>query len=329
MKVSGKQGDFNWQGRVKYFKFEDSDSLGYTTNSTTYALERASDLDRDATDYTIVLPTIGASYDVDESWQLYANYGKNFIRPYSYMPLMNTYNTYRTQFQAAGVSAQDLFDGYGIEKSDNFDVGIRYKADLFEISPTLFYGKHKDLLTTISDSRVLSGGKPINYQQNIGKATSYGLETEINLYMSDSLTLFVNPTYSHFTYDDDITYLGATMSTKDNQIVDTPKWMARTGLIYKVGPVEIIPMARYLGERYGDATNHNQVDACWLFDGQIVYTQKNFYDKAKLKVALEINNIFDKEYISVINASDDTMDGAASYYQGAPRTVMLTMGVHF
>lgn len=147
--------------------------------------------------------------------------------------------------------------------------------------------------------------------------------------MSDSLTLFVNPTYSHFTYDDEITYLGATMATKDNQIVDTPKWMARTGLIYKVGPFEIIPMARYLGERYGDATNNNKVDACWLFDGQIVYTQKNFYDKAKLKVALEINNIFDKEYISVINASDDTMDGAASYYQGAPRTVMLTMGVHF
>ena len=329
MKVSGKQGDFNWQGGVKYFKFEDSESLGYTTNSTTYALERASDLDRDATDYTIVLPTIGASYDIDEAWQLYANYGKNFIRPYSYMPLMSTYNTYRTQLQAAGVSAQDLFDGYGIEKSDNFDVGIRYKADLFEISPTFFYGKHKDLLTTISDSRVLSGGKPINYQQNIGKATSYGLETEINLYMSDSLTLFVNPTYSHFTYDDDITYLGATMSTKDNQIVDTPKWMARTGLIYKVGPFEIIPMARYLGERYGDATNNNKVESCWLFDGQIVYTQKNFYDKAKLKVALEINNIFDKEYISVINASDDTMDGAASYYQGAPRTVMLTMGVHF
>lgn len=329
MKVSGKQGNFNWQGGVKYFKFEDSESLGYTTNSTTYALERASDLDQDATDYTIVLPTIGASYDVDESWQLYANYGKNFIHPYSYMPLMNTYNTYRTQFQAAGVTAQDLFDGYGIEKSDNFDLGIRYKAGLFEISPTLFYGKHKDLLTTISDSRVLSGGKPINYQQNIGKATSYGLETEINLYMSDSLTLFVNPTYSHFTYDDDITYLGATMSTKDNQIVDTPKWMARTGLIYKVGPFEIIPMARYLGERYGDATNNNKVESCWLFDGQIVYTQKNFYDKAKLKVALEINNIFDKEYISVINASDDTMDGAASYYQGAPRTVMLTMGVHF
>ena len=329
MKVSGKQGDFNWQGGVKYFKFEDSDSLGYTTNSTTYALERASDLDRDATDYTIVLPTLGASYDLDEAWQLYASYGKNFIRPYSYMPLMNTYNTYRTQFQAAGVSAQDLFDGYGIEKSDNFDLGIRYKADLFEISPTLFYGKHKDLLTTISDSRVLSGGKPINYQQNIGKATSYGLETEINVYMSDSLTLFVNPTYSHFTYDEDITYLGATMATKDNQIVDTPKWMARTGLIYKVGPFEIIPTARYLGERYGDATNNNKVDACWLFDGQIVYTQKNFYDKAKLKVALEINNIFNKEYVSVINASDDTMDGAASYYQGAPRTIMLTMGVHF
>ncbi len=329
-KLSGKNGDLHWQGGIKYFKFQDADSLGYTTGGApNYNLVRASDLDRDGKDYTIFLPTLGASYDLDAAWQVYANYGKNFIRSYSYMPLVNTYNSYRTQFQAAGVSAQDLFDGYGVERSDNFDLGLRFKGEIFEVSPTLFYGKHKNLLTTISDNRVIVNGNPISYQQNIGKATSYGVETEINAYINDEVTLFLNPTYIDFTYDEDIVYQGTTLSAKDKQVLDTPKWMARTGLIYKIGHFEIIPSARYLGERYGDATNNDKLDACWLFDSQIAYTQKNFYDKASLKVALEVNNIFDKKYISAINASDDTREGAASYYQGAPRTIMLTMGVHF
>lgn len=330
LKLSGNVGDFSWQGGLKYFRFEDADSLGYTTStSAPYGLVRASDLDRDGETYSIVLPTFGVSYNFDAAWQTYANYGKSFIRPYSYLPIMNTYNTYRTQFQAAGVSVQDLFDGYDLEKSDNFDVGVRYKNDSFEIAPTLFYGKHKNLLTNVSDSRVLSGGLPISYQQNIGKATSYGIETEINAFINDELTFFVNPTYVHFTYDEDISYQGTTLNAKDNQIVDTPKWMAKTGIIYKIGRFEFIPMARYLGERYGDAGNHDKIDDCWLFDAQFAYTQKNFYDKATLRVALEVDNIFDKEYVSAISASDDTRAGAASYYQGAPRSVMLTVGVHF
>lgn len=332
IKLSGSVGDFNWQGGLKYFRFEDSDSLGYTTSSSApYGLNRATDLDREGDAYSIVLPTFGVSYNFDTAWQAYANYGKSFIRPYSYLPIMNTYNTYRTQFQAAGVNVQDLFDGYGIEKSDNFDLGVRYKNDNFEIAPTLFYGKHQNLLTNVSDSRVIDpiSHKPISYQQNIGKSTSYGVETEINAFITDELTFFVNPTYVHFTYDEDITYQGTTLNAKDNQIVDTPKWMAKTGVIYKIGNIEFIPMARYLGERYGDAGNNDKIDASWLFDAQLAYTKKNFYDKATLKVALEVDNIFDKEYVSAISASDDTRAGAASYYQGAPRSVMLTVGVHF
>ena len=324
-KVSGKEGDFSWQAGVKYFEFQDAASLGYTSGpAPTYTLIRATDLDREEQTHKIWLPTLGISYDFDAAWQAYASYGKNFIRPYSYLPLTNYYNTNRTAFQTAGVKLQDLYDGYGIEESNNLDIGVRFKGDSVEISPTMFYGKHKNLLTTILDSRVTVSGNPASYQQNVGKATSYGLETEINVFVNDTTTLFFTPTYTHFTYDDNI----KGMETKDKQVVDTPKWMGRSGVIYKIGNLELVPMVRYLGERYGNATNTEEVDSAWLADFKAVYTHKNFYEKSTLKVALEVDNLFGKEYISVINASDYET-GTTTYMQGAPRSVMLTMGVKF
>lgn len=324
-KVSGKEGNFNWQAGLKYFEFQDAASEGYTSGpAPTYTLIRATDLDRDEQTHQIWLPTIGISYDFDSAWQAYASYGKNFIRPYSYLPLTNYYQTNRPAFQAAGVKLQDLYDGYGIEKSDNIDVGVRFKGEAVEIAPTLFYGKHKNLLTTITDSRITVSGSPASYQQNVGKATSYGLETEINFFVDDTTTLFINPTYTHFTYDDNI----KGMATKDKYVLDTPKWMGRAGVIYKMGAFEFVPMVRYLGERYGNAINTEEVDSAWLADFRATYTQKNFYEKSTLKVSLEIDNLFGKEYISVINASDYET-GTSTYQQGAPRSVMLTMGVKF
>lgn len=320
-KISGKQGNVNWQAGVKYFRFEDSPSLGYRSGpSPTYDLIRTPDLDREAQTHTVLAPTLGVSYDFDSSWQAYANYGKNFVRPYSYLPLVSYYQTNRAAFQAIGVSAQDLFDGYGIEESDSFDIGLRFKGDSIEISPTFFYSKHKNLLTTVTNDTNTS----LSYQQNVGKATSYGIETEINFFVDDTTTLFINPTYTHFTYDENI----KRMATKDKYVVDTPKWMGRAGVIYKMGAFEFMPMVRYLGERYGNAINTEKVESAWLADFRAIYTQKNFYEKSTLKLSLELDNLFGKEYISTINANDYET-GTTTYNQGAPRTVMLTMGVKF
>ncbi len=67
--------------------------------------------------------------------------------------------------------------------------------------PTLFYSTNSDLLTTVYDPRV-----KLSYQQNIGDATGYGLEVETTAFITDHITLFVNPTYCILTYDDDLTY---------------------------------------------------------------------------------------------------------------------------
>jgi iron complex outermembrane receptor protein len=325
LKLAAEHGAFDWQAGLKYFLFEDSASDGYVTGPDPgYAPVRATDLDRKAVDYDIWLPTLGAAYHFSEEIQAHTSYGRTFIRPYSYLPLVNLYNTNRATFQAAGVNLQQMFDGYGIERSDTVDLGLRYTSGRFDIDATLFYGKHKDLLTTIYDPRV-----NLNYQQNIGKATGYGLDLEINASLTNTFTIFINPSWTTMTYDEDLSFAGTRLATDGNQVVDTPEWLVKTGVIFHPGNFEIIPMVRYQGERYSDAENIGKVGSNTVADLRLSYTFPGIMKSKALKVSLDLTNLFDEKYVSVINASDDTRDGVATFYQGAPFAAMLSASLEF
>lgn len=325
LKVAGSSGAFDWQAGLKYFLFEDSASDGYISGpGPSCSPVRAADLDREATDHDIWLPTLGAGYHLTEEIQTHASYGRTFIRPYSYLPLVNLYNTNRTAFQAQGINLQQLFDGYDIEESDTVDLGLRLTRGWFEMDSTLFYGKHKNLLTTIYDPRV-----NLNYQQNIGKATGYGLDVEMNAAFSDTFSVFVNPSWTTMTYDEDLTYAGNRLAADGNQVVDTPEWLVKTGIVYHPGNFEIIPMVRFQGKRYSDVENRGEVGSNAVADLRLTYTLPKIMNAKALKIALDLTNLFDKEYIAVINASDDTRDGQATYYQGAPFAAMLSATLEF
>lgn len=325
LKLAGDLGAFDWQAGLKYFSFIDPASDGYTAGAApNYSPVRATDLDREEQTHDIWLPTLGAAYRINESLQAYTSYGKNFIRPYSYLPLVSLYSSNRASFRAQGMTIQNLFDGYGIEESDDIDLGLRITGSWFDITPTLFFGKHKNLLTTVYDPRV-----KLNYQQNIGEATSYGLDLEFNTYLRKDLTVFVNPSYTSMTYDEDLSFAGKSVDSEGNQVVDTPEWLVKTGVIYHPGNFEIVPMLRFLSKRYSDAENEQVVDASTLVDLRASYTWNKPPFVKSMKFSVELNNIFDEEYISVINASDDNRAGNATYMPGSPFSAMLIVSVDF
>ncbi len=324
-KLAGNKGAFDWQAGLKYFNYVDPASDGFTAGpAPNYAPVRAIDLDRAEQTHDIWLPTLGTAYRLTDSLQAYGSYGKNFIRPYSYLPLVTLYSNNRAAFLAKGMTLQTLFDGYGLEESDTFDLGLRIAGGWCDIIPTLFYAKHKNLLTTVYDPRV-----KLNYQQNIGDATSYGLDLEMNGYLRKDLTVFINPSYTSMTYDDDLGFAGKSLDTKGNQVVNTPEWLVKTGVIYHPGDFEIVPMLRFLSKRYSDAENEQAVDASTLVDLRASYTLTNPPLAKSMKFTVELNNIFDEQYISVINASDDTRAGNASYYPGSPFSAMLIVSLAF
>jgi len=325
MKLAGSHGIFSWQAGLKYFHFQDADSQGYMSGpGPDYTLVRTPDLDREATEYDTLLPTLAASSQITDDIELRAGYGKTFIRPYKYMPLVNLYSANRATFQAQGMNLQDLFDGYDIEESHIIDLGLRYTGEWFDISPTLFYSTHSNLVCTIYDPRV-----GLNYDQFVGEATSYGLDLEMNATLSDQLSVFVNPTYTSMTYDKNLTYAGKTMEADGNQVVDTPEWLVKTGLIWHTGSFEMVPMLRYIGSRYSDLENKDEVDGATVLDLRMSYTLPNMLKSKEMKLSLELNNLLDEEYISSINAMDDSRQGVATYYPGTPFSGMLSLSVKF
>jgi len=197
IRFAGKISKFDWQAGLKYFYYNDPATKGYVSQAPTFELVRASDLDRDEKTYEEFLPTVGVAYNWSDHFQTYASYGRNQIRPYSYVPLINLYSQNRARFLAAGVTLDDLFNTRDMEISDNFELGVRYRKEWYEVMPTFFYSINKNLLVNVFDPRV-----NLNYQQNVGDATGFGFEMETNFYINDYLTAFINPTYVSLTLDD-------------------------------------------------------------------------------------------------------------------------------
>jgi iron complex outermembrane receptor protein len=324
LKLAGSIGQFDWQAGLKYFHYTDPAGQGYIASAPAFNLVAAPDLFREEKTYEEILPTVGMAYRLTDNLELNASYGRNQIRPYAYVPLVNIYNQNRATFQAAGVTLDDMFSGYDMEISDNFEVGARFRHNRFEVVPTLFYSRHQNLLTTVYDPRVNQ-----SYFQNVGDATGYGVEIESNFLINDHLNLFFNPSYTALTYDDDLVFQGAVRSTKDKQVLDTPEWTVKTGLIYTWKDFEVIPMVRYLGTRYGDAEHTEKIDDYVVADLKMGYTFNHFSFVDKVRLSLELINLFDKEYVSVINAMDDSRAGRTSYYVGAPFTAMMTVSFDF
>ncbi len=321
-KLAGTVGPFDWQAGLKYFYYSDPASQGYTWKNN--ALVLGADLYREGKTYDELLPSLGLNYHISDGIEIYASYGRSQIRPYSYLPLITLYNNNRAAFQAAGVTLDEMFQGYDMEITDSVELGARLRNDWMEIRPTVFYAKHKNLLTTVYDPRV-----NLSYSQNVGDASGYGAELETNFFLGDHVTLFINPTYTRLTYDEDLTIAGATMNTDGNQVVDTPEWMVKSGLIFTFGDFEVVPMVRYLDQRYGDAENKEKVDDYAVADLKIAYKKKNISFVEELKVALDFTNLFDEEYISYIGSSDYTLEGSTSYYVAPPFTTVLTVSLAF
>ena len=112
-------------------------------------------------------------------------------------------------------------------------------------------------------------------------------------------------------------------------MVDVPIWLIKAGLIYKYNEFEIVPMIRYLTDRYGDAENKEKTGDYLVTDLNLSYTNRKLSFTDALKISLQFHNLLNREYVSVINSSDDTRAGSTSYYVGAPFTIALSLSMEF
>jgi len=328
-KISGSLGKFNWQAGLKYLALKESANEGYLTQFDAKGnpyLVREPKMDYGARTYTAWLPTLGASYLVNDQAEVYSSFGRTFQQPYAYMPLINMYYALYNKLTKMGITLEDLFKEYKPEITDNLDLGLRFRKGIFEFNPTLFFSKHTNLNTTVTpgwkdpehpSQPLLYQGNPVSYNTFVGRAKGYGLELGSWMILSEHLTFFVNPTFSRLVYEGDIISGGTTYTTDGKQVVNVPEWSGTAGLIAKVQGLEVVPKVRYVGERQGNISYQEKLDAYTVVDLYIGYTLKEHKPLKDMKLALEVNNLFGKKYI------------VAGYYPGVPFSVLGSISFAF
>lgn len=270
-----------------------------------------------------VLPNFGMDYAISKQLNAYFNYGRNFGRPS--FDVWTVYSSNKSVFTAKGVTAQYLWDQIKPEITDNFDVGLRYSGSKGYVAGTVFGIIDSDKGVNVTDP--LLG---IKYMRNIAEAIGYGVELEASVSPMDDLDVFLSASYNRFEFTDDIvTAPGAVTKAKGNQVPDAPEFEARVGVTYRFYEFSFSPLLRYTGKRYGDVENKERISDFAVVDLNISYTKKNIPWCKVFSAGVSFLNLFNTRYIGIINASDDTRQGSASYYAAAPFTVVGNVTVQF
>ena len=330
--VSGKYtaGPVTIEGGIKYLDYTMPAITTYDTKdipdvSYDKALGLVTAIEANASakkkDFTEVLPHIGLSYVLSDTMSTYFSYGRNYGMSVALYPY---FISQKSLFYQKGISLQDLWNEQELEIADNFDIGIRYITETLYIVPTLYYAKHRHKLAVYYDTAL-----GVSFPATKAEAEAYGLELEAGALLSDRLSLYASFSYNKFYYSKDIhNSTGSIISIEGDQVPDAPEFLLNGILSYQIGHITFSPIVRYSSKRYGDILHREKIDEATIFDVNITYT-KEFSESfiRTIDFSLMANNIFDKEYISIINTSDYKTLGS-SYQIGSPFTLYASVSVH-
>ncbi len=326
-------GPLTCQAGLKYFFYEEPASTAYfgkAAAGTPYDYDEAvrnnlgkdSALSLEKMSYNAWLPSLAVGWQASPELEIYLNYGRNYMRPYAYVPAAVIYANNRKSFQQAGLVLQDIIDDWKMETSDNFDLGLRWSGPWCDLNPTLFYTRHRNLLCLTWDPAV-----GVNYYRNVGDATAYGAELGMTLYPLDNLLIFFNPSITRMEFDDDLEQGGHRLKISGNQFPDTPRFLLKTGLIWTLGGFSLMPIFKYTGHRYGDPENQQRIPGYGTLDLDLRYRRKDILGCREIEIGLNLTNLFDREHIGAIIAQDD--GSGSAFYAAPPFTAMFSLKAKF
>lgn len=227
----------------------------------------------------------GLSYLADNGIAPYVSYGESF------MP--------QNLKTSAGAFYQPT-------RGRQWEAGVKYQpAD----GKSLFTAAWFDL----TKSNVETYDVKIDDYRQTGKVRSRGLELEARGEVLDRLNI-----YSAYTYND-VKVTKSTDVDLGKTPIQVPRYLVSVGLDYAFGGIlhglSMTAGVRYVGKRYDNADNTQSTPSYTLVDAGARYRHGAWL------VALNIANLFDKEYVA--------SQAYGGYYPGAERNTLLTAKYFF
>ena len=279
---------------------------------------------------TTLIPNVGITYPLSETTNARFAYGRNYARP-DVGPQVTAFANQLAQFQAKGITLQNILDRLSLQTSDNFDLGLTYNRSSWYLAPTLFsaFYHHKEL--TVTDPN-----NGLSFFQSNGRAFAYGAELEVGAKPVEKLTLFASASYNRMELTNNIqTGTSTFIMSKDKQAQGTPRYTAKAGATYEIYNFAISPVVRAIGGRYGDIQNTQYIPSYVVADLYLNYSvplppQLKTYTRIKDLIATaSFLNVLDKRYIGVIQFDHVQLTGSSAYFPGAPFTTVFSLTGQF
>ncbi len=259
------------------------------------------------------LPQAGLVYNLTDDTQVFASYSENMALPRGADDI----------FRAASPSAPPP----EAERAKNYEVGYRINRPTFNAAWALYRTDFDNRLQAFA-SAVPGSSQVETYYQNVGKVQAYGTELSGQWkppILADKVVLNGNLTYNKSTFQND----AAGLSIRDNDVPDSPRWLAQAGVTYELAPWALLNFsARYIGERYSNFTNSESVPGYTLYNAYLdLGGERVHYGPLKnVKLRFNVDNLFDKDYLGYILTSTS---GPAVFRPGSPRTFQSTVSMEF
>lgn len=201
-------------------------------------------------------------------------------------------------------------------KGEQYEAGLKYMPKDKPVSATVAIYQLTKSNNLVTDVEHANEGW---YQQQTGEIRSRGLELEGKAALNANINLLASYTYTDAEYTEDTTNKGNTPAIIPMHMASlwgdyTFHETALSGLTFGAG-------VRYTGTTYGDEANTFKVPAYTVWNTVLKYDLARF-NLPGSSIALNVNNLFDKQYVSSCFAT-------YGCFWGAERQVVATATFRF
>ncbi|MGL4585113.1 MAG: TonB-dependent siderophore receptor [Flavobacterium sp.] len=255
------------------------------------------------------LPRVGLTYLINDKINYFASYSQGYV------PVAANF--------VANYKDYGADSAFKSEKSFQVETGLKtgFFNNQLQMDLSLFRIERRDML--IATGQMTEAGLPV-YRQS-GKVISQGVELDMRGQLTKEFQVMAN-----YTFNDTEVKESAITSEEGQQLSGAPKHSASIWLKYVFSDTALKGLGFGAGMYYVDQRRLNdavgkdaQGNAQWGY--LPAYTTANaavYYHLDKFKLAVNVNNIFDKYYF--LGGFDYTR-----VFAGAPRNVMVSLGYNF
>ncbi len=267
-------------------------------------------------DFSKTLPSLGVTYKITDSNQVYANYSEALSAP-------RTDNYYGVIVDENGVvkPANPL-----PETNKTVELGYRFTSPTFTATADVWAQKY--------ENRIVSSYDPASdsyFDRNVGSVDLKGFEASAAYAPSSKLALFGGLTYTDTEIlDNYASGATATVNTKGKALPEVPEWMGTFGVTYKPFTDFTFNLnGKYVGKRFATDLNDLETPSYTVWNGSVRWDLPGLaFLKQGTYAQFNVINLTDEYYFGSIS-STVAASNKPSFNVGAPRTFMLSLHTNF